>query len=404
MRYFDLRPHVKEHPETFLWMTVGRRGSGKTTSALLRGLDRYVEERKRLLYVRRWTTELTIDSLNLLYGSIQDRFQKHYLDLFHEAHILREEEYKWYIQARSGRHFLWAVNENDKVRCVEQITSTAAVSQAVHAKGPAYDQYDTILFDEIVSDSGYVKPAKAGESEVDYFTKIVHSVSRAHNKSLRVFMTANPDYDIDSCPYLYPYHINYETMEPWALNFYDGAVASTKKIKNNTCIIKVAKLEGDDDDYLLSGSLAMFGSAEERMADTGEVKDIKYARATQEILDEASRSLYAELIVECPIVRAGVYHAKIYSYPCTIYGEPALVVMGHHWSKAERLKLGSLFCRFDLADIRPYGESRLTYRLNIPPLPEFGDLSQHLRAVQANQFIFADTDRNGTLFTVIRDS
>lgn len=404
-KYFDVRRIMENYPETFLYGCIGRRGAGKTTSPLLRGLDRFVEERKRLLYVRRWTTELSTDALNLLYSSIEDRFQQQYLDAFHDAKILREDEYKWFIQAQAKRHFLYAVNESDRVRKVDQITSCVNVSSAVHAKGPSYDQYDTILFDEIVSDSGYVKPSKPGETEVDLFVKIIQSVSRAHNKTLKVFMTANPDYDIDSCPYLYPFHINYEAMEPWRPYLYDGSYGASRMVKNNICLVKVAMREDDsEDDYLLAESMALFGSAEERMGETGEVKEIKYARISPDIADQAAGTVYCEIVIECPVVRAGIWHAKIYAYPCEVYGEPALLIMGHHWERAEKLRLGTLFCRYDMADIRPVKGARMTYRLNVPPLEEFAELHRHLAAVDANHFIFSDTNRNGTLYQVIRDS
>lgn len=405
LQYFDIREEIKRHPDTFLFQVIGRRGVGKTTSVLLRALDRYVEDRKRLLYVRRWSTELRPNLLNLVYAGVEEIFQEHYLELFHEANILTPNETKWFITARGGTFRLNAVDKDDKVRIVDEIGTAIAVSLAQHSKGGDFSQkYDTILFDEIVSDTGYIPVGRGGQTEVDLFAKIIASVGRSKNTTLKVFTTANPDYDINSCPYLYPYHINYDTMKPLTPYMYDGAYGTNKAVKDNVAIIKVAKIEGDESTYILPEALALFGSAEERMSETGEMKTIKFARITRDIRDSAIDTVYCEMVIECPVIRSGIYHAKIYAYPAIIYGEPCILVMGHHWEKATRLQMGVLYCRYDAEDIKYIPNCRQTFRLNIPPLEEFAELRKHLQAVGANKFVFADTDENGTLYQVIAEN
>ena len=66
MDYFDIRDVMRESPNTHIFNIVGQGGVGKTYSVKKFVLLDFLQNGKKFIYVRRWTTEIqTLDTVFL---------------------------------------------------------------------------------------------------------------------------------------------------------------------------------------------------------------------------------------------------------------------------------------------------------------------------------------------------
>lgn len=384
MNYYDVRLTRKECKLARLFYILGQRGVGKSYSVKKALLENFFKLKEKFVYVRRWVTEINKGEMDEVFSDVmngEDTEVNEWLASY-------DPEAKWYqfhVLYKSKRFYLVGEKESGQIEFLEEIGHITCVSQAEKFKGGTYNDFTSIFFDEFITELGYVR----GDKEPELFAKIVNTVGRAHNKKLTIYMCGNPDSSIEMCPYLYPLMLDYARMSDNTSYTFDSKTADGKILAENICVIKLARFEGK---YLNENTSSLFGTSEEAMSVTGDVKTNKYIHTgIQKFVPEY------ELIVETPVITDTEYHRKIYAYYGMMYGEPMLYITTHRMYK----DLSTLYCRYDKNDCRPR-EYTQTFRLNIPPLEQFNSLKKYIACVDANKFILTDDDAAATLFEQIR--
>lgn len=388
-KHFDVRGLIQEHPEIMLWNLVGQRGAGKTYSAKAYIVDRLCDHNEKFIYCRRWTTEISANDLYTTFfdtcadETLQAKLMKKY-DGFYQIHVLPK-----------GGYF-WAVGEDiqGELEWIERVGRITCIAKAIYFKGGNYhtekEKYTTILFDEVIAEGKYYKP-----NEPEYFEKIIMTVARSDNEDVKVFVTGNPDNDIEACPYFYQLHLDYSRLQNNTVYTFDGVVGG-RRVANAIAFIKIAGYNADD---LLNTKAAMlYGTSEAAMSLTGDVKRRSYIHIPRQELDEEFKPEYL-LMVETPVITDREYHRRVYVYYGSIYGEAAAVCFGHEVYKG----ITTLYCRYDRTDFRPRRE-RQTYRLNIPPEECYNGLKRLVTLVDATQVIISNDDKDGSIFEQIREN
>lgn len=391
-KFYDVRETIKASPLTRLFYCVGQRGVGKTYSAKVRCLEEFFTKRKKFIYVRRWTTEINGRELQSVFSDVMNGENAEVNEWI--ADYDKNAKYRnFHVLPKAGLFYLVGEKNDGSLEWIEDIGKITCISKAEQFKGGAYMDYTTILFDEFITELGYVM----GDREPELFSKIVSSVGRAtsekHNKDLKIILCGNPDASIEANPYLYSLSLIYSQMQPNTSYFYDTKTADGKILADNICFIKLAKFDGE---YLNEHTASLFGTSEEAMSTSGDVKTNKYIHVKLDILEVVFEPEF-ELMVETPIITNTEYHRKLYAYYGIMYGEPVLVVLGHRWTD----ECTTLYCRYDKNDLRerPYMQ---TYRINVPPNDALKGLAMYMRYVDATQFIITDKDENATLFEQIK--
>lgn len=388
-KHFDVREYIKQYPDVMLWDLVGQRGAGKTYSVKAHIVDRLCDYNEGFIYVRRWTTEIyTEDLTTVFYDTCQDK------ELQEKLKAKFPEFYQVHILPKGG--WFWLVGENvaGDLEWVERVGKITCVAKAVYFKGGNYHtdkrKFTTILFDEVIAEGKYYKP-----SEPEYFEKIIMTVARSENTDIKVFITGNPDNDIEACPYFYKLHLDYERMQSNTVYLFDGVVGD-KRVGNSIAFIKIAGYKAED--LLNTKAATLFGTSEAAMSLTGNVKRRAYIHIPREELNEQFKPEYV-LIVETPVITEREYHRKIYVYYGCIYGEAAAVCFGHEVYK----DITALYCRYEMTDFRPRRE-RQTYRINVPPEETYKGLKRIMSYVDSTRIIISNDDRDGSIFEQIREN
>lgn len=381
IEYFDLRKHVLDKsPTTKLIYAIGKRGAGKTYSGKKEAINRYININKKFVYVRRWTTEITAGLLKTVFSDVEN-------DPEIEWNKLEYGYYKYHVLPKSGNFWLVGEDEDGKLHYIDIMGVITCVSDAEHFKGGVYNNYSMIIFDEFITEKGYIH----GDKEPDLFDKIVNTVGRSINDELIVYMAGNPDEMVELCPYLYSLKLNYNKLKPNTVYFYD-TVTDTDILEKNIAFIKV-KVEGDT---LNKATSSLFGTAEERMSLSGDTKIHEFINIDYK---DHFKPLY-ELEVELPIIAddEGYWHKKIYVYYGHMWNNIVCVI-----SKHEEYKIDKLFCRYDQNDFRKRS-CRQTFRINIPPEEAYAELNKMIHIVDCNKFIITADNEAASAFFQIREA
>lgn len=397
-QYFDVRRDVLDYTEKrhgrrpSMVITVGRRGVGKTHSCLKECFNNSIENHKGFVYVRRVTTEITTAELNQVFT-----------DVIRDPEVLEvinRSEYagfhRYVVLTKASVFYLCGIDEDDNLSWLCKIGVATCISRAEHFKGGTYSDFDRILFDEFISEMRYVH----GDKEPELFQKIVGTVGRRPNdgsasKNVITYLCGNPDNSIEGCPYLYSLHIDYANLQPNLPYYYE------RRNGEITTFTKITRSTGEQ--YIDPSVSDLFDTAEETMAQTGEVKENSYIMLTPEDV-EAFRPMY-KLVVETPIYSKTRYHKVIYANYGIMqhrnkFPEFALVMTAHDTFSDCKCEL---LCRYDADYFLPRRMPQ-TYRINIPREEKFVDLLRIMAHVDATRLIFTTSNRIATLFESIREN
>jgi len=373
-------------------IVAGRRGVGKTHSALKESLNHAILTKHFFVYIRRVTTEITTTELNQVFS-----------DVIKDPDVLKTiaaSEYagfeRYVIVAKSGAFWLCGIGENDALAWLLRVGVATCISRAEHFKGGTYSDFDRVIFDEFISEMRYVH----GDREPELFQKIVATLGRSPNdgrasKEVIIYMCGNPDNSIEGCPYLYRLHLDYANMSPNIPYYYERR---NGEITTFTKIVKTL-----DETYIDPSVSDIFDTSEEIMTQTGEMKENNYIQITPEVF-EVFEPMY-KLVVETPVISNTQYHKVLYAvygmiYPQRAFPEYALFIMAH--DKFKDCK-NELYCRYDAEYYRPRRMPQ-TWRVRIPSNEKFGELSRIMAHVDETRLIFTSANRLATLYESVREN
>lgn len=335
--YFSIQDMIKAAPDVTAYTCIGAGGVGKSYSVKQFLLERAILNGEKFIYtgrvaddtkssiVRAFFEDITID------GGLAKIFKQCTHAKTHPTEAVG-------IDVKNGIIFLVSYLPDGKMVYLQDIGKTAMISNAERFKRGTYSDYLYILFDEFVTNRRYYR----GNDEPVEFEKIVQTVARSNKKPIKVFLLGNPDNEIDMCPYVLRYNIQYDKMNPWEVY-----------IIENTAFIKITA----DGGFLDEGTHNLYTTGHNSRF-TGEV-DRPPAQLIN--LSVFSSTLpVAEIVIELPTIanisRGNIHHRKIYVYVGIYKNTPVALFYGNRrtyateilhlysrWDKSEPTNLLSVF-------------------------------------------------------------
>lgn len=395
-KYFDVERDVIEVTRSkygrvpSMIYVVGQRGVGKTHTALRECLINAITNKKFFVYVRRYTTEIRNKDMNTVFSNVIDD------ELTKKA--LERSEFSGYpdyaVLVKSGVFWLCGISDNN-VSWLFKVGTITCISQAEYFKGGTYGDFNRVIFDEFITERGYV----SGDKEPEKLEKIIQTIGRkpqpgeeTSSKNIITYLCGNPDNSIEACPYLYKLHLDYARLQSNMVYYFE---------RRNGEISTFLKVAGMQLQYIDNSVSDLFGTSENEMALTGEVKTNNYIQMTEEI--KRSFVPVYKLIVETPIIAEKEYHRIIYAY----YGElrmngatPEVVVLITCHDIFKEKESNVLYCRYDADRYIPRKYVQ-TWRLAIPHHERFAGLNSMMEVVGKNHLIFTDDNNAATLYESI---
>lgn len=383
-KYFDIQTVIDDFPDTTAYVVVGQRGVGKSYSIKKYLLRHFAETGKKFIYCRRWTTDIQGKTLYTVFDDVMGK---------EEFKLPGTEGYK-YLAVLPKSNLFYVVgykDDNAKPEWLYDIGRITCVASAEKFKGGTYNDYDSIFFDEFITERGYINSDK----EPEQFNKILYTVARSENDKVKVFLAGNPDSQIEMCPYLYDMALDYEEMEPNMVYKYNTIDTDGIEHENTKIFVKLAALGSD---YLNMGVWGIWGrTSEDIMSATGSVKTNHYIHLTEQ-MDLDFQPIYC-LDVETAILRREGYKKHVYVYLGSLWNEPMIVVRAHK-SKSE---VPTIFCRYDATEFKKTIERQI-WRIAVPPLEEYAPLTKLLISCLKMRNIATIDDGAATIFETIYES
>lgn len=367
--YVSITQIIEESPQTTLFNFVGKRGCGKTFGAKQYCLEHFIETGRKFLYVRRSKSEIKEMYMKMLFDEILEKTNLG--ETLIEKYNLSEPLITYY------RGSFWVCDYDEKNRIIE-IGRGWSVDRARQIKGlPINGDTDVIVFDEVITDAGYIN---RGLGEPNEFDKIVKTVGR---NRVRILLIGNPDMNVEQCPYFYNLKIDYKNLEPNKIYYFNSHYKSNIAEKN-ICFVKLAGSE--DDGFIPLTNAGLFGVVEDMMSLTGEVTTQSYKNLAR---DEIKRTFTPELRIktETAVITKNGHHKCVYAYIGLYHNTPMLLITGNDVIRSECFNLLSLY------DNQAYSTDNFVYRLNFQPYPT---INRILNDLIAKNSIITDDDYNAT--------
>lgn len=178
-KWYDITDLLNK--ECFLNLVIGKKGNGKTVSALRYGFRRYIEKGYKMAYVRRWDIENKPK-----YGSykIFDAVVQ-----LGDVELLTKGQYND-IKYYNGGYYLAKTDENGKSeRAAEPFAYLFSLNLEQHYCGKSWNCV-TMIFDEFFSRSSYIS-----DNEWDILKLLISDVMRGpempHEDELKVILLGN---------------------------------------------------------------------------------------------------------------------------------------------------------------------------------------------------------------------
>lgn len=374
-----------------LWGVIylcGCRGCGKTYFAKKFILDNFINLKKGFIYVGRYKDDL---STTLLEGFFSDIEWKYTETLATELGMIKP---KIHYYAKK-----WTIRDEESDAEPVPLGIAVSVKDAEKFKrGVVHTFYDIILFDEVITDTGYWR----GDREPQFFQKIVETVGRSGNTNLKVILTGNLDSDVESCPYLTKYTTSgwsYDQMKDNSCVTFDTKdMVSGEIIKDNVIFVKLAKkATGKDDAFLNTTFSGVFSVAESRMAYDGKIKHSDYNVVHPAQWSEKVDFKPVITIKQETAVKIGGTHPKhIY---CTIgvtptSGEGAVILIHRH----DIFNCSKIIGRYEHLG-QDIGDS--IYKGNLSLYPKLAKL--YNRAVLTMNVYVENEQTAQTFFNIVKD-
>jgi len=360
--YWSIDDVVARHPNTLVYIVVGRRGAGKSYSIKKRCIRRYLLDDLKFVYVRVAAADLKSGSAATIFDDVSaDKdVQKWMADKYNTG--LAPDYHDFYVQIKGESVCIFAKNDHDKLIKLDTIGVVTSLSTSTRFKGGTYLGYESIFFDEFIDNY-------TGERYVKQFDKILFTVARNTN-NVKIFMAGNPDYNIEMSPFLQDLNLDYAKMEANTEYLFSTINAKGEMQEDNKIFIKLAaEDESDVGEFLDIKTYGIWGQTKGLMSYTGEVDIKHFIHFTDEQMDRFQPMYYIE--AETPVVRNVNYHLNIHLYLGLLDNTPFIFASLHKLN----YELPCIYSRYDsekwVDRIEP-----VVYRLNLTS--EFSDTKKLL--------------------------
>lgn len=173
IEYYDIE-HLVEKKAIYN-IIVGERSNGKTYSALLHGLKKFLDTGLQIAYVRRWKDDITGKRAKMVWDGILND---------NKVYELTDGEYEG-IHYYAGAYYLCNYENSKAIYNKDDVFAYAfSLSDTEHNKSVTYSKIGTIIFDEFITKGTYL---------VDEFVIFMNTVSSIVRKrtNVTIFMLGN---------------------------------------------------------------------------------------------------------------------------------------------------------------------------------------------------------------------
>ena len=180
MKFYSVKPMMKQYPDAQYYMIIGERSNGKTFSCIEYALDNYFNKGEQFAYIRRWQDDIK--------GKRGTELFKNFINNETRGNIIKSKSKGKYntVIYRSHMWFMAYRNEDsDEISVAfEPFAYGFTLSDMEHDKSTSYPNVTTIIFDEFITRKIYFP------DEFVTFTNVLSTIIR-HRNNVKIFMCGN---------------------------------------------------------------------------------------------------------------------------------------------------------------------------------------------------------------------
>lgn len=218
------------------YIIIGKRSNGKSFDIKSLCLKDAYENDNNFVYMRRWTHERTANKVEQYFAD-EKLFEVNDFGIYTD------------VKAWTDKIYFGKLGDKGKIEKDKLIGYSVALASDTHYKSLAFPNVKNIIFEEFITDSGYL-----GNNEPDIFMSLLSTIVR--DKKARVFMIGNTINRF--CPYFSVFGIDITQLKKGDIVYYE--------FNNNGNKIKVG-IEYCNDN-INTGKMILGNSA--KMIDGGE--------------------------------------------------------------------------------------------------------------------------------------
>lgn len=175
---FDIRKILSKKCR---WMfIIGMRSNGKSFEVKFDAIERAYKENKKMLYVRRWDTDIKTKSVISYFDDMKEASNG-----YRAIEDITEGMWEG-IDAYQGYLYFYKRDEAGKiVRSKEDIGRYVAINMAEHYKSQTFINYGTMIVEEVLTNKIYVT------DEPHQLMSLVSTVFRDEDDDIRIYLVAN---------------------------------------------------------------------------------------------------------------------------------------------------------------------------------------------------------------------
>lgn len=177
--YYDIGPLMSKNATYSL--AIGKRGNGKTFSALKYALEQYAVDKSTSAYIRRWKDDVTGARASTIFSDLNSKGIVKSITGYDAVSYYNRIQYLSEIDEETG-----------KVKRITPLMYMFSLSDMEHDKSTQYPTVKTIIFDEFIARNGYFP------DEFIAFTNTLSTIIRDRD-NCRVIMLGNTISKF--CPY-----------------------------------------------------------------------------------------------------------------------------------------------------------------------------------------------------------
>lgn len=209
-KFYTLDPIIKQVPDAQYYVIFGGRSTGKSYSALLRGLKNYADSGKQMAIIRRWQEDFK-----------GKRGQQMFDSLVSNNEISKATAGKWSgVYYWGSRWYLCRYEDGKRIVDERPFCFGFSIASMEHDKSTSYPEVTTIVFDEFISRGAYLP------DEFVLFMNCLSSIIRNRN-DIKIFMLGNTINKY--CPYFSEMGLKHiKDMKPGTIDVYTYGDTSLK--------------------------------------------------------------------------------------------------------------------------------------------------------------------------------
>ena len=199
-KFYSLKNILSKHAQYNV--VFGERSNGKTYAVLKYAVENFIETGEQLAIVRRWTDDF-----------VGKRGQVMFDALVSNNEISKLSGGEWTsVYYYASRWYLCRYEDNMRVTCETPLAYGFSISAMEHDKSTAYPDITTIMFDEFLTRTIYLK------DEFVLFMNVLSTIIR-HRTNVKIFMLGNTVNKY--CPYFSEMGLTHvKTMKPGTIDVY----------------------------------------------------------------------------------------------------------------------------------------------------------------------------------------